>query len=70
MQATCWRQKPRRINPQPNEMKTVLMALNVAFVAGKSEIVIKSGEFSLKCGAAKTKSRFVPGRAGGTPAYP
>ena len=40
MQAMCCRQKPRRMNHQPNEMKTVLVPLSVAFTAGRSEIVM------------------------------
>jgi hypothetical protein len=40
MQAMCCRQNPRRMNHQPNEIKTVLMALNEAFTAGRSETVM------------------------------
>jgi hypothetical protein len=42
MQTMCRSQKPRRMNHQPNEMKTVLVALSDALSAGKSETVIVS----------------------------
>jgi hypothetical protein len=44
MQTTCRRQKPRRMSHQPNEMKTVLMALSNALSAGRSETVMAKPE--------------------------
>src|SRR5437588_438290 len=41
MQAMWRRQCPRRIKYQPEEMKIVLMKLRDAFVAGRSEMLMK-----------------------------
>jgi len=46
MQAMCCRQKPRRMNHQPEEMKTVLVALSIALTAGRSEIVMANRELN------------------------
>ena len=52
IQAMCCRQKPRRMSHQPNEMKTVLVALSDAFTAGRSEIVMANQESKPKWSAS------------------